>query len=77
MRWRDRVGPTNGILFFAGLFFMQCVYRFIRDESFTLTCADPDTCADPEFTASCDENGSLANFFVEIWGCDQVRLGGT
>jgi hypothetical protein len=68
MAWRDRVGSTIGVLFVAGLFFMQCVYPFLRDESVAFTCADP------EFAANCDEDGSLANFFVEVCGRDQLRV---
>ena len=62
------LGGVIGFAIFAGLFFFQCVYPFIRDESATANCSTP------EFADFCDDTETLAGFMALMCGKDRVEF---
>jgi hypothetical protein len=56
---------------FGFVFFSQCVAPFLDDDSETFTCQSP------EMQGFCDDSGSIANFFVEACGRDQISFKGS
>lgn len=54
----------------AGLFFMQCVYPFIDDNSTSETF----TCEDERFAEFCDDPSTLGGFAASVCGRDELLI---
>jgi hypothetical protein len=65
------LGGLIGIAIFAGLFFFQCVYPVLRDESVTGTCASE------ELADFCEDPDTLAGFMALMCGRDRVEFVGS
>ena len=69
-RVKSVVGGAIATIFIGGIAFVQCALPFFRDNSETWTC-DSDG-----LRQFCDDEGTLANFFVAMCGEEDLTFKG-